>query len=206
MRSVVHLAFLAFWLASPFWEAKAPNQWDERELQQMLTDSPWAQTAEAPGKSATGPAVVAFFATAAPIETAERERDRRASLKRPAKAKERPEIDPLTEEYRLWLEDNRATQIVLTVGIGNAAAFADEREVRRMEEESTMQIGRKKIKMTGHFPPTAGDPYLRLAFPRQVQVSDKTLVLDLYLPGVSIPYRQFQFTLKDMVVRGKLEL
>jgi hypothetical protein len=39
-----------------------------------------------------------------------------------------------------------------------------------------------------------------------VEPSDKTLYFDLYLPGVPSPYRTAEFTLKDMVVAGKLEL
>lgn len=75
-----------------------------------------------------------------------------------------------------------------------------------MEDECLLRAGRKKWKMTGHFPPSASDPYLRLAFPRQVQMSDKSLILDLYLPGVPQPYRVAQFSLKEMVLAGKLEL
>ena len=47
-------------------------------------------------------------------------------------------------------------------------AFSDNRETRQMEQECVMRVGRKKLKMTGHFPPSPGDPYLRLAFPREV--------------------------------------
>jgi len=75
-----------------------------------------------------------------------------------------------------------------------------------MEEESVMRVGRKKFKMTGHFPPSPSDPYLRMAFPRQVTVNDKAVSFELYLPGVAIPFRAIEFTLKDMLVRGKLEL
>jgi hypothetical protein len=67
-------------------------------------------------------------------------------------------------------------------------------------------VGRKRLKMTGHFPPSPSDPYLRMAFPRQVTVNDKTVSFELYLPGVAIPFRAIQFTLKDMLVRGKLEM
>lgn len=201
---IVNLGLWLLLLASPFWEAKPPQQWDDRELLQMLTDSPWAQQVEGGVKVSAGLPVLVYIASAGPIEEAERERERRASLRRSGNAGSEP--DPFTEEYRLWLKDNRATQIVVAVYIPNTAAFSDEREVRQMEAESVMHVGRKKIKMSGHFPPSANDPYLRLAFPRQVQLSDKSIVLDLYLPGVSIPYREAQFALKDMVVRGKLEL
>jgi hypothetical protein len=60
--------------------------------------------------------------------------------------------------------------------------------------------------LTGSFPPSESDPFLRLAFPRQVELSDKTLTFDLYLPGVPAPFRSAEFSLKDMVVAGKLEL
>jgi len=149
-----------------------------------------------------------FFATAPIMEQAERERLRRAQLKSPPKNANAPvpEPDPLAEEYREWLEANRASQIVVALSIPNLTVFSDEREVRRMEEESYLQVGRKKIKMTGHFAPSSGDPYLRLAFPREVRPSDKSIVLQLYLPGIAIPYRQAEFFVKEMIVNGKLEL
>ena len=192
--------------ASPFWQTKPPNQWSEQELQQLLTDSPWSQMAEATGKAA-GPPVRAFFATAPVMEQAEQERLRRAQLRSPKNSKAAPsEPDPLVEEYREWLEANRSAQIVVALSIPNLTAFSEEREVRRMEEESYLAIGRKKIKMTGHFAPSSGDPYLRLVFPREVRPTDKSIVLQLYLPGVAIPYRQAEFAVKEMIVNGKLEL
>jgi hypothetical protein len=75
-----------------------------------------------------------------------------------------------------------------------------------MEEESVMKIGRKKYKMTGHFPPAPDDPYLRLVFPRQVGPKDKTVEFDLYLPGVADSYRTVEYPIKDMAYKGKLEL
>jgi len=69
-----------------------------------------------------------------------------------------------------------------------------------------MRIGKKKFKMTGHFPPSPRDPYLRLAFPREAQATDKSVVFDLYLPGVPIPYREVEFKVKDLLVNGKLEM
>jgi hypothetical protein len=167
----------------------------------MLTDSPWAQNAQGPGAASS---ILVFLATAAPMQQAEQERERRARLKRPSQ--EPTEEDLLVQEYKTWLDENRTTQLVLAIRIPDTKAFSDEREVRRMEEESVMRLGRKKIKMTGHFPPSLSDPYLRIAFPREVKLSDKNLSFDLYLPGVSIPYRTVEFTLKDMLIRGKLEL
>ena len=196
------LLTLAFF-AAPFWETKAPADWDDSELQRMLTDSPWAQMVTAPDQG-DAPVVQIYLATAAPMEAGEHERDLRAKRRRPPGAPA-PE-DQLGEEYRAWLGDNRGTQIVLSVRIANNAAFFDEQETHRMEEESVMRVGRKKFKMTGHFPPTASDPYLRLAFPRRVESSDKTVLFDLYLPGVAMPFREAEFTVKNMIVKGKLEM
>ncbi|MBZ5600763.1 MAG: hypothetical protein LAO79_00485 [Acidobacteriia bacterium] len=192
--------FLALVLlfAAPFWEAKAPADWSEEELAQMFTDSPWAQALVAP---ASAPAVPAYFATAAPMAKAELERDRRHRAKRP----DAPP-DLLAEEYRAWFEENRATQIVLAIPTGNARAFDDSQSTREMEEQSVMRIGRRKIKMSGHFPPSPGDPYLRIAFPREVKENDKTVTFDLYIPGVAIPFRTVEFRVKDMIVNGKLEM
>jgi hypothetical protein len=67
-------------------------------------------------------------------------------------------------------------------------------------------VGRKKFKMTGNFPPTERDPYLRIAFPREVQASDKTVTFELYVPGATPPYRSVEFKVKDMMVNGKLEM
>ncbi|HEY4365522.1 MAG TPA: hypothetical protein VGN17_31465 [Bryobacteraceae bacterium] len=193
-------------MAGPFWEAQAPKEWTDAQLEGLLADSPWAQVMAGPGQSAL--AVNARLALASPIEQAEKEQARRAALrsKPGAKKEASDEEDPGAREYRLWLEDNRATQIILAIRMTSNEGLLDEKEVRRMEDESVMRVGKKKIKMTGHFPPSAGDPFLRMAFPREVQLSDKSVIFDVYLPGVSAPFRSAEFKLKDMVVGGKLEL
>jgi hypothetical protein len=195
------LAAFLWLMAAPFWESQPPAQWTDAEIQEFLSDSPWAQMAPGPGAAVP---VNVRLATAAPIQEADKEQARRIALRRkpgPPSAE-----DPGATEYRLWLEDNRATQIVVAIRMATNQGLLDDREVRRMEDESVLRVGKKKLKMTGHFPPSASDPYLRLAFPREVQLSDKTLAFDLYLPGVSAPFRTVEFKLKDMQVRGKLEL
>jgi hypothetical protein len=109
-------------------------------------------------------------------------------------------------EYRLWLEDNMATQIVVAVRIPRTKDFDDAAQTKRMEDDSVMRVGRKKYKMTGNFPPTEHDTYLRIAFPREVQASDKTVTFELYVPGATPPYRTVEFKVKDMMVNGKLEM
>jgi hypothetical protein len=195
------IAFLLslFLFVDPFWVNQPPAEWSEPELLALLGNSPWAQAVGGPGANA--PAVQVYLATAGPMQLAEKERDRRVAVRR------KPGTPiPENTEYRLWMEDNHATQIVLAVRIQNNKGFLDEREVKRMEDESTMRAGKKKIKLTGTFPPSESDPYLRMAFPRQVDLSDKSLIFELYLPGVPSPFRNAEFKLKDMVVNGKLEL
>ncbi len=192
-------------LAPPFWDAKPPADWSDQELIQLLTDSPWAQIASAPAaRIASAPGVQVYLATAGPMQAAEQEAERRSRLRR--KPNEQPPDNAGAEEYRAWLAENRSENIVLAVRVDVRGGLADQKEVERMERESVMHAGRKKIQMTGHFPPAAGDPYLRMAFPRQIEPGDKKISFDLYVPGVSAPYRIVEFNLKDMTVRGKLEL
>ena len=203
MTSLTSIVVWLFLAAEPFWTAKPPMQWTDAELVQFLTDSPWSQMALGPGGN---PPVLVFIATAGPMLQAEEERERRGKLKRRAAKLPEPPEDELAQEYRLWLDDNRPSQIVLAVRVPDARAFDDVKEVRRMEEESVMRVGRDKIKMTGHFPPTAADPYLRLAFPRkQIRADGKSLSFDLYVPGLAAPFRHAEFPLKDMVANGRSE-
>jgi hypothetical protein len=109
-------------------------------------------------------------------------------------------------EYRLWLEDNLAKQIIVAIRISRAKDFDDAAQTKKMEDDSIMRVGRKKFKMTGNFPPTQRDPYLRIAFPREVQPSDKIVTFELYVPGLTPPYRTVEFNVKDMIVKGKLEM
>jgi hypothetical protein len=192
------VALLLF--AAPFWESRAPEKWSNDELRALLSDSPWAQMLSAPGSS-VAPPVEVYLATAGPMEKAERERDRRAALVHPV-----AQDDPLVADYRGWVEENRGKQIVLAVAVSNSDILADDQEVRRMENECVMRVGKKKFKMTGHFPPSPGDRFLRLAFPREAQVTDKSVIFELYLPGVPMPFREAEFRVKDMLVNGKLEM
>ena len=75
-----------------------------------------------------------------------------------------------------------------------------------MEEESILKVGRKKHHMTGHFPPTPSDPYLRMAFPRELGPNDKSLLFELYLPGIGGGYAMVEFRLKELLYQGKPEM
>jgi hypothetical protein len=196
---LLFLLLLAF--ADSYWDAKAPADWTTAEVMNLLSDSPWAQmvagTARVPG-----PTVQIYIASAEPIINAEHERNLRARTK----GQDKPGDNAMADEYRLWLEENRTTQIVVAVRLTNRKGFDDATEMRRMEEYCVLKAGKNKYKLTGHFPPWSGDPYLRLAFPRKVELSDKTMTLELYVPGLPGPYRELQFSLKDMLYKGKLAL
>jgi hypothetical protein len=184
-------------LAVPFWEGKSPREWTDEELLRILTDSPWAQTTE----FRAGPPAPVYLATAKPVREAETEWLRRYSLK--FSPPSRP--DPTARnEYEQFLKENDGKVIVIGVRNPNLRALASANEVKHMEEESFLKVGGKKIRMTGHFPPAESDPVLRFIFPRP-EVTPKELVFELYLPGVTAPYRQAVFRVRDMLYKGQVE-
>ena len=190
-------AFLALF-ATPFWEAKAPADWTSEEVVLLLSDSPWARAATA-GSKVQSDAVQTYLASAAPMRQAELEAARRFRRKRVEQG------DP--DDYREFLEAQASRSIVLAVRFPDWNALADAKESRQMEEDTLMRVGRRKYKMSGHFPPTPSDPYLRLVFPRDaVKPGDKTIVFELYLPGVPNSYRMAEYLVRDLVYRGKPEM
>jgi len=199
-------------LVEPFWQTKPPMEWSDIELSQLLGDSPWAQMAAQPGEARVGKnagqgrLVQVYLATAGPIMKAIAERDRRTELRRPGTSKALAD-DPLSEERSAWFADNRERYIIVAARVGNNDAFSSGAETRRMEQDSEMDTGRGKVKLSAYFPPTATDPHLYLAFPREaVSASDKTLSFGLYLPGVPAPYRTVTFKVKELLVDGKVEM
>jgi len=182
-------------LAAPFWEAKTPRDWTDRELIEMLSNSPWARPATAEGIVRL-PGVQTYLASALPMQEAEAEAIRRGRMI----------LSPESEDFRQFLKKRTGESIVLTVAFPDPDELADGKEAKRMEEECVMKVGRKKYKMTGHFPPAPNDPNLRLVFPRAIGPSDKVVEFDLYLPGAAPPYRTAEYVVKELTWRGKLEL
>jgi hypothetical protein len=187
-----HLCLLLM-TAVPFWQAKPSSEWTLDEVRTLLTDSPWAQMVDA-GKDNPAPAVQIYVAGAEPIIAAE---DRlRAARKSTGE-------DPSWQEYRDYLVENAGKYIVLAIRVLKAESFLDNSETKHMEDDSYLLVGKRKYKVTGHFPPSSTDPYARLVFPRELQPGDRVLTFDLYIPGAGSPYRQAQFSLKEMIYRGK---
>jgi hypothetical protein len=193
--------FLCALLAAPppFWESKAPHDWTDLEIASLLHDSPWARAALSQG-IARQPGIQTYLSSALPMQEAEAEVRRRRQIRN------RPAGPVETDEYLEFLKQHQGESIVLTVFFPDPLQLADAKEAKRMEEESFMKIGRKKYKMTGHFPPTPDDPYLRLVFPRQLGPKDKTVEFDLYLPGAPDPYRIAEYVIKELMYKGKLEI
>jgi hypothetical protein len=192
--------FLLLLAAAPFWQEKPIAEWNDIQLAEFLNDSPWAHAATGAGKI-PGPPVQTYLARGHLADRAVAERVRRVALRRKQTGE-----DALAEEYRLWFEDNRTAQVIVAIRAGNLLAFSEEAEIRRMQDNSAMRSGKVKVKMSGYFPPTANDPYLRMAFPREIiSPGEKFLDFDLYLPGVAGPFRTVQFVVQDLIVDGKAD-
>jgi len=180
------ICILLAWLAAPFWETTAPKDWTDEQIQLLLNDSPWAQAAD------PKPTVQIYLATATPVREAEAELARRNDK-------------PIGDDYVDFVRDEGSRNVVLAIAYTNWTALEDAGESRRMQDESVMKIGRKKYQITGHFPPTKSDKFLRLVYPRVVTDTDKSIVFELYLPGNG-PYHEAEFRVRDMVYKGKLEM
>jgi hypothetical protein len=184
---------LLFFLTQPFWEARPPEQWSNAEIDEIRTRSPWAQPL------AMGTPVIAFLATALPVEHAEAEL-RLRTKKNPDPL---PEPDP---DYLDYLREHREDALVLGVTYPRMNTFGKPGEDKQLEVDTMMVIGKKQHHMLGHFPPTPSDPVLRLIFPRVVKTTDKNVVFRLYLPGLSFPEREAVFVVKDLLYQGKLAM
>jgi hypothetical protein len=181
---------LLFFLAQPFWEAKPPEKWSDREIEFLLHNSPWAMTI------GPAPEIVVYFATARPIEDAEAEL--RVRTRNPLR-----EPDP---DYAAYLSENRDKNLVLAIPYPKLTGLGKAEEEQKLEKESVMVIGRKTYHMIGHFPPTPSDPVLRLVFPRETQPTDKRVTFRLYIPGIEFPDREAEFEVKELIYHGRLEM
>lgn len=190
---------LALLMGTPYWEKKQVKEMNDEELMGMVQESPWGQTT----LFQNGSPMAVYLATSKPMREAEAEMMRRYSLRRPQPA---PVEGPSArEEYETFLRENDGKVIVIAILNPSQKAISDAAEMRHLEENSALKVGKKKWKMTGHFPPASTDPVLRLVFPRPEELG-KEIAFDLYLPGATGPYRQIVFKIKDLMYRGKLEL
>jgi hypothetical protein len=186
-----------------FWETKPPAQWTRDQLDYLMNESPWARSAEASQRMGlTASPVRTFLASAPAMRLAEEELLRR-TIRRPDALRAAREA---RGEFLDHLEQNQGKIIVLAIPY-EPNALADAQEARKMETESFLKAGKKKLKLAGHFPPSPADPVLRLIFLRDIDPKAKALEFELYLPSVPSPWRQVYFKLADFPVKdGRPEL
>lgn len=177
--------------ANAFWNVKAPADWSVEEVRVILRQSPWATVSAA----TMGSPVRFHLASAKPMQEAE--------VKERQALRYRVQPGANFEDYQAMLKEGRC--IVLAVLLPDATFASDAIESRSLERDSVLHIGRRAYKLLTHFPPTEGDPYLRYVFPREVKPSDKSLMFEIYVPGLSYPQRHLEFDLREMVYKGKLE-
>ena len=198
------LLYVSWLLVVPFWESAPPVEWSEEQLILLLNNSPWAQTVPDAGRATRLPAppVLMYLASATPLRQAEAELIRR-------RYKQQPDLHAAIvearEEYQAYLAEQAGKVIVVAIPL-NANALADVGETKRMESESLLRVGKRKVKTTGHFPPTPADPILRLIFPKNLPEGTKEFTVEVYLPSVPAPYRSATFRVKDLVCRGQPDL
>jgi hypothetical protein len=181
-------ALLLVSAAAPFWEAKPPEKWTQEEVALILTNSPWGRDVGTP----------LFLASAKPAQEAEEQIRLRS-------ARKGVEAPPAEDDYRSYLAEYPGKHLIIAVRVTRPEDLAIAKSTRDMEKESYLRVGKEKIKMVGHFPPTPSDPYLRILFPKRVDPGAKTLRFSLYLPGITQPFREVEFELKEMVYKGKPE-
>src|SRR5689334_7343196 len=97
------LLSLVFFMAQPFWQAKAPEDWTLAEISTLRTNSPWAQ------QVGPTPAVLVYLATATPVEEAESEL--RVRSKSPLR-----EPDP---DYAAYITAHRDQNFVVAIPYAN---------------------------------------------------------------------------------------
>ena len=188
MRWLALLAPALLVAGEAFWNVKPPAEWSIEEVTAILRQSPWATVSTA----TMGPAIRMHLASAAPMREAEaRERRLRAPV----------EPGASFEEYREMIDTGR--YIALAVLLRDALPVSDGIDARSLERDSILHVGRRSYKLVTYFPPTAGDPYLRYVFPREVRAGDKSLLFDIYVPGVAYPQRHTEFDLRGMEYRGR---
>ena len=181
------MLLLSLLLAGNFWNDKPPEQWTVAEVRTLLTNSPWGQS----GNSANE--VEVHLATALPMKEAEK-RER-------AFARRTGAMSLTFDEYTAMAEEGR--YIVLAVKIEDPLALSDNDHVKRLERDSEMRVANRRFKIVTYFPPTPGDPYMRLVFSRVPLAG--ALVFRIYVPGAISPYRNAEFNEKDLFYKGKVE-
>jgi len=189
LTAALSLAAVLLLGAEPFWLSRPAAQWTDAELDGIFQASPWAQTES----------VTVYFATAKPMRDAEAElRRRRGTVN--------AEFDRDTD-YDEFLRTRGDRSIVVAVLAKDQTGLSVPGEMARLERDCRIRSGKRLLKLSGLFPPTAGDPLLRLVFPRDLDPKADKLRLELYIPALDgKAWRTFEFSVKALMAGGKLEI
>lgn len=187
---MIYLGVVLALLAAPFWETLAPEEWSDEQIQMILTSSPWVSPQDG---------AHIYLASARPVREAELERWER-------RQEEITNIEfPESDEYIEFLLENGGDFIVLAVHIPYPRYLRGEKDTKAMEKRCVLITGKKKHRIVGHFPPTPGDKYLRLVFPRVVPSDSEEILFHLYVPGVPRPHREVIFKTANLTYKGSPE-
>jgi hypothetical protein len=171
-----------------FWETRPPEEWTREEVDRLLSDSPWAQSSD----------VRVYIASAEPVRRAEllwRDWMRRDAG---------PEARYVAEDdYEEFLKQHPGEHIIIGIAVPNWMLTPNPREVAEMEKQSRIKLDKRKHSLLAFFPPTPGDPVLRMVFPKKLTGDEKKLTLELYLPGIRLPFRNFEFPISSLAWKGK---
>ena len=211
--------FLMPWLlfAAGFWDTKPFPEWSDKELQKLMTDSPWvrqirgkinAQPSDEPGQaqipdlsgptSAAAPSlpVMLRWISALPVKQGEM----RARFGKDAAT---------APEARKFLEQPRTFYILAVAGIpGYLISKGGADNAKEAIARSTILTLKGKPSMQPtvvEFAPAGLNVTVMLGFPRsnEITLADEEVAFSTVIGTVLVRYK---FKLKDMVVRGKLEL
>jgi hypothetical protein len=181
---------IAAFLAPPFWETLPPEDWTVQQAQLLLSDSPWA------GQTSEG--LTAYVASALPMQQAEEQLLKKRKRNQDGEAS-------LPQDYIDYREESKGKVVILALQLKSWAGLSEVKESERMERDTVMVSGGKRIRMNGHFPPTPSDPYLRFIFPRAAKPNQKVLRFEVYIPGDLMPFQEIDFDMRRMIYRGNLE-
>jgi hypothetical protein len=182
------LAMLA--AGAKFWETKPPEEWTPEEVDELLTNSPWAQVSGVGRPNA----IPMYLASAEPMRIAEQ---RKRAMRKTTGAS-----DASFAEYQALLAESPNQYVVLAILPPKREALADGDFTRRLEKDSKLRSGGASYPVYTYFPPSSTDPYLRVVFHRPPSL-ERGLQIAVYVPGVHDGYRQLVFNVKEMVFRGK---
>jgi hypothetical protein len=190
------LLFLA--AAQAFWQARPPADWTRTEAQSLLRQSPWAAQAVTESKMAAA-GVPVLLLTALPV---------RQALQRIDETNMEPTLgdrEAELPEWRVLLRDQSPEYIALGVELPDPASADEARESAEMQKQTSLRIGKRRIRPHTVFPAGPRTPWTIFVFPRPVGPAEKVLRFELFIPGPGNPFRAVEFKTAALDYQGRPE-